>query len=91
MLEKGKAWQDTIQAGKLSRCHIWFMLEKQFAPRVFYGLCTVLALYKDLAECLMGVSYKIHPHGGICRMARRGICQLDCGFYGFGCPHPAIE
>ena len=91
MLGKGKAWQDMIQAGKLSRRHIWFMLEKQFAPRVFYGLCTISALYKELAECLMGIYYKIHPQGGICRTARRGICRLDRGFYGVSCPHPAIE
>ncbi len=24
-------------------------------------------------------------------MARRGIRQLDRGFYGIGCPHPAVE
>jgi hypothetical protein len=67
------------------------MLEKQFAPRVFYGLCAILALYNELAECLMSMYCKIHPQGGIRRLARRGICQLDLGFYGVRCPHPAIE
>ncbi len=39
----------------------------------------------------MGVYCKIHPQGGIHRLAMRGICQLDLGFYGISCPHPAIE
>jgi hypothetical protein len=39
----------------------------------------------------MGVYCKIHPQGGICWSARRGICQLDRGFYGVGCPYPANE
>jgi hypothetical protein len=67
------------------------MLEKQFAPRVFYGLCAISALYDELAEFLMGVYCKNHPQGGIGWSARRGIRQLDRGFYGVGCPHPAIK
>ena len=31
------------------------------------------------------------PTGGIRRSARRGTRQLDAGFYGIGCPHPAVE
>ncbi len=91
MLNKSTAWQDMIHGGKLSRQFVWFILEKLFAPRVFYGLGTVLALYNELAECLMSVYCKIHPQGGIHRLARRGIRQLDLSFYGVGCPHPAIE
>jgi hypothetical protein len=90
-LNKSTAWRDMIHGGKLSRRYVWFMLEKQFAPRVFYGLCAVSALYNELAECLMSVYCKIHPQGGIRRLARRGIGQLDLGFYDVGCPHPAIE
>ncbi len=39
----------------------------------------------------MKVYYKIHPQGRIRRTARRGTRQLAPGFYGIGCPHPAIE
>jgi hypothetical protein len=39
----------------------------------------------------MSMYCKIHPQGGIRGLARRGIRQLDLGFYGVGCPHPAIE
>ena len=67
------------------------MMDKQFWPRVSYGLCAVSASYKDLSECLMKTYYGIHPQGGIQRTARRGIRQLDLGFYGVDCPHPARE
>jgi hypothetical protein len=67
------------------------MLDKQFWPRVSYGLCAVSAWYQELSECLMKTYYRIHPQGGVRRIARRGIHQLDRGFYGIGCPHPAIE
>jgi hypothetical protein len=39
----------------------------------------------------MKTYYRIHPQGGVRQMARRGIRQLDRGFYGIGCPHPAVE
>ncbi len=80
MLNKCTAWWDMIHGGKLSRQYVWFMLEKQFALRVFYGLCAILASYNELAECLMSMYCKIHLQGGIRRSARRGICQLDLGF-----------
>jgi hypothetical protein len=67
------------------------MMDKQYWPRVSYGLCTVSASYKELSECLMKTYYRVHPQGGIQRTARRGIRQLNLGFYGIGCPHPAIE
>ncbi len=56
-----------------------------------YGLCAVPATLQELSECLMKVYYEIHPQGGIRRTARRGTRQLAPGFYGIGCPHPAIE
>ncbi len=84
-------WKDMVAAGTLSRKNIWFMMEKQFWPRVSYGLCAVLATYRELSECLMKTYFGIHPQGGIRRTARRGIRQLDLGFYGIGCPHPVVE
>jgi hypothetical protein len=42
-------------------------------------------------ECPMKIYYKIHPQGRIRHTARRGTRQLAAGFYGVGCPHPAIE
>ncbi len=91
MQTKGTDWKDMVAAGKLSRRNVWFMMDKQFWPRVSYGLCTVSASYKELSECPMKTYYGIHLQGGIQGTARRGIRQLDLGFYGVGCPHPAIE
>jgi hypothetical protein len=91
MLTKMRAWRDTIKAGKVSRHYIWFMMEKQFWPRVAFRLCAVLALYKVLSESLMSTYCEIHPQGEIRQSTRRGIRQLGIGFYGVGCPHPAIE
>jgi hypothetical protein len=91
MQTKATDWNNMVAAGKLGRWNIWFMMDKQFFPRVSYGLCAVSASYKELSECLMKTYYGIHPQGGIQRTARRGIRQLDLGFYGVGCPHPAIE
>ena len=80
-----------IKVGKLSRRNVWFMMDKQFWPRISFGLCTVSATFQELSECLTKVYYEIHPQGGIRRTARRGTRQLAAGFYGIGCPHPAIE
>jgi len=91
MQTKGRAWKDMIKTGNLSRRNVWFMLDKQFWPRISYGLCAVTPLYRELRECLMKIYYEIHPRGGIRRMARRGTRQLAARFYGVGCPHPAIE
>ncbi len=31
------------------------------------------------------------PLGGVCWLANQMVRQLDRGFFGIGCPHPAIE
>ncbi len=92
MQKKGIAWKDMVKAGKLSRRNVWFMLDKQFWPRISFGLCAVAATYRKLSECLMKIYYEIHLQGGIrCTARRRGTRQLAAGFYGVGCPHPAVE
>ncbi len=91
MQTKGTAWKDMIKVGKLSRRNVWFMLDKQFWPRISYGLCIVTASYRELTECLMKIYYEIYPQDGIRRKARRGTRQLAARFYGVRCPHPAIK
>jgi len=91
MQTKATAWKDMIKVGKLSRRNVWFMMNKQLWPRISFGLCAVSATFQELSECLTKVYYEIHPQGGIRRTARRGTRQLAAGFYGVGCPHPAIE
>jgi hypothetical protein len=65
MLTKSRAWRDIIKIGKLSQWYVWFMMEKQFWPRVLHGLCAVLASYNVLSEFLMSMYCKIHLQGGI--------------------------
>ena len=91
MQEKSETWAATVKEGNLSRRNVWFMMEVQFWPRVAYGLCTVSAPFKLLAECLMKPYLQIQQQGGVRRSARRGLRQLDKGFFGVGCPHPGIE
>ena len=45
----------------------------------------------ELSKCLMKTYYEIQPQGGIRRTARKETRQLHAGFYGIGCPHPAVE
>jgi len=66
MQKKGAAWKDMIRAGKLSCRNVWFMMDKQFWPRISFGLCAVPATFQDLSECLMKVYYEIHPQGRGC-------------------------
>ena len=73
MQKKRAAWKNMIKVGKLSRRNVWFMMDKQFWPRISFGLCTIPAIFHKLSECLMKVNYcETHPQGGIRRTARRG-------------------
>jgi hypothetical protein len=60
-------------------------------PKIFYGIGACLVDYATLVECLMKQYYYMIPMGGVCRSANQMVRQLDRGFFGFGCPHPAIE
>ena len=76
MQTKGSAWKDMVSAEKLSRRDLWFMLDKQFWPRISFGLCAVTASHKELSDSLMKIFYEILPQGGIRRTARKGTRQL---------------
>jgi hypothetical protein len=86
MQEKSTAWSTTAKEGKLSRRDVWFMLGVQCWPRVKYGLCTNTAPFDLLSECLMKPYLQIQQQGGVRRSARRGLWQLNRGFYGVICP-----
>ena len=55
MQKKGTAWKDMIKVGKLSCRNIWLILDKQFWPRITFGLCTIPATFYELSECLTKV------------------------------------
>jgi hypothetical protein len=73
-------------------CHnLWFLLGRQFMPKVMYSIGVNSAPYAVLSECLMKQYYNMVPLGGIQRSANRMVRQLNKGFFGVGCLHPAIE
>ena len=45
MQKKRAAWKNMIKVGKLSRRNVWFMMDKQFWPRISFGLCAVPATF----------------------------------------------
>ena len=91
MKERAQGWIDRAASGKLNRRHFWLLTTCQFWPKVGFGIGLNPAPYAVLAECLMKQYYELVPLGGIRRSANRMVRQLDGGFYGVGCPHPAIE
>ena len=77
--------------GKMLRRHVWFCVDQQFWPKIGYGLYTVAAPFKDLAKCLSKPYYQLPPFGGVTRMCRAPVRQLDRGFYGVSLPHLGVE
>jgi hypothetical protein len=78
-------------SGKLSQRNIWFMLDRQFWPRLGFGICNNTASWDDLEYCLKKVYWQLVPRGGVRGSAVVPLRQLDRGFYGIGCPHPRVE
>ena len=50
--DKAQGWVDKATNGKLKRRSVWFLLEKQFWPKVRYGLCGITASFAQLKDCL---------------------------------------
>jgi hypothetical protein len=91
MKEKAKKWFNSLTAGRLHRCMMWFSVDRQMWPSVKYGLCCSMATLPELHLVLLPLYGKMLPLGGILNKANRGIRQLDRGFYGTGFPHPGVE
>jgi hypothetical protein len=66
-------------------------MDRQFWPRVGYGICNTLASWDDLDQCLKRIYWQLVPRGGVRGTAAVPLCQLDRGFYRIGCPHPGVE
>jgi hypothetical protein len=91
MKEKAQGWVDLAISANLPCWSLWFLANRQFVPKVFFGISLNSATYTILAECLMKQYNALVPLGGVCRLANQMVQQLDRGFFGFSCPHPAIE
>ena len=87
MQDKAQGWVDKSKNGKLKRRSVWFLLEKQFCPKVRYVLCSNTASFAQLEDCLQRQYWQIMPLGGIIRSAPKEIRPVDKVFYGAGCPY----
>ncbi len=91
MREKAQGWIDRVIVGKLNRWHVWFLLDHQLYPMVFFGISSVRAPFDALSECLQQKWHEILPHGSVQWTSLHILRQLDPGFYGVGLPHPGID
>ena len=89
--EKAQGWIDWAVSAKLAHWNLCFLTDRQFWPKVRFGIGLNVAPYLVLSKCLMRQYYELVPLGGICWLANRIVRQLDGVFYGVGCPCPAIE
>jgi hypothetical protein len=83
---------DQAILAKLSCWNLWMIASHQLWPKVGFGIGVCSAPYMVLAECLMKQYYGLVPLGSVRRLANcMASRQVDAGFYGVGCPHPAVE
>jgi hypothetical protein len=88
MKDKAEAWLAQAKAGKLHKQNIWFLMDKQFWPKVGYGIGTVSAPFQELEEGLMRSYHDMLLIGGVRKLVQKELRQMDSGFYGVGFPHP---
>jgi hypothetical protein len=73
MKENAKGWLVKASEAKLHKRNVWFLLDKQFWPKVAYGTSTISAPFKDLNECLMRTYYNLLPRSGVRKSIRREL------------------
>ena len=91
MKEKAEGWVAKTKLGNLHKRNVWFLLEKQFWPKVAYGVSTISSSFQDLEEYLVRTYYDLLQISGIRKSIKKELRQMDMGFYGLGFPHPAVE
>ena len=91
MEEKAQGWVDKAMEGKMMRRDIWFLVDRQFWPKVSYGLCSNTTPFHQLNLLLMKPYYQLLPIGGILRSSFEDIRQFSRGFFGAGLPHVGVE
>jgi hypothetical protein len=65
MWDKVQAWLDKAIDAKLSRCNVWFLMDRQFWLQVGFGLCNNMASFQELSEALQKIYWKLVPLGGL--------------------------
>ncbi len=63
--EKAQQWINTVRNGHLHCRNVWFLLKVQFWPRISYGLCSLMATFKELESALHRQHYQILPLYGV--------------------------
>ncbi len=53
MVEKAQGWIERARSGKLHKHNLWFQQDKQFLPKVSFGISSITAPFDVLEECLM--------------------------------------
>ena len=82
MAEKAQGWIDRASEGKLHRRMAWFSIDRQFWPKVSYGLCCNLAPLPQLQSSFKKQYRTMVSLGGIAKTAKTDIRMKASGFYG---------
>jgi hypothetical protein len=91
MVEKAQGWIERARSGKLHKCNLWFLLEKQFWLKVLFGISSITAPFEVLEECLIKTYFNMMSLSGVCQSVSRELRQMDHGFYGARYPHPGVK
>ena len=91
MVSQAEEWHSRLLANWLSRRDVLFMVERQFWPRIGYGICNNTASWSELDKCLNLIYGEICRKGGIRKSACKLYRTLDRGFFGASLPHPGVE
>ena len=91
MAEKTQGWIDRASEGKLHWRMAWFSIDRQFWPKVSYGICCNPAPLPQLQSLLKKKYRTIVSLGGIAKTANTDISMTASGLYGAGLQHPGVE
>lgn len=91
MADLARVWVDTVLEGNLAWRDIWFMVSRQFWPRLGYGIGCNMATLPQLILVLRKQYYHLLPLGGYIQSGPTDFRMLDIGFAGVGCPHPGVK
>ena len=62
---KVQEWTSRAEDSKVRRRDVWFPVDHQLWPRLFYGLCSVETPWDTLNKALVKRWYKVLPLGGV--------------------------
>ena len=81
MKKKAQGWVDLAILANLPCQYLRFLANRQFVPKVFFGIGLNSAPYSVLVECPMKQYHSLVPLGGVRWSANRMVQQLNRGFF----------